>query len=209
LSIPSQVVTHEILRQASIALGGQRVWLWEFTAPERLEPRASSDPDAGARTPDVDVYSTIERWNIPVVLGSRWVGSRAWADGPWLIAPVRSRAPAPPPGGHERRSRERITLELAGLCLGLGDRVTRPDVPELVALPASIIQELTTPLAGAHAALQAAMESIGGSRGVPSERRLELLDQLGLANHDVERAISFLRSTQARLRTMLAPDSSR
>src|SRR2546430_6965830 len=44
------------------------------------------------------------------------------ADGFWVVAPVRTRPPAPPPEGRERRSRERLTLELAGLCLGLLDR---------------------------------------------------------------------------------------
>src|SRR5437899_12031933 len=54
--------------------------------------------------------------------GSRWIGSRAAPEGAWVIAPVRLRPPAPPPDGRERRSRERLTLELAGLCLGLLDR---------------------------------------------------------------------------------------
>ena len=39
--------------------------------------------------------------------------------GRWCIAPVRSDIPAPPPGGIERRRKERMALELAGICLGL------------------------------------------------------------------------------------------
>jgi diguanylate cyclase (GGDEF)-like protein/PAS domain S-box-containing protein len=37
----------------------------------------------------------------------------------WCVAPVRSELPLPPPGGVERRSLERLTLELGGVCIGL------------------------------------------------------------------------------------------
>jgi signal transduction histidine kinase len=152
----------------------------------------------------VDLYSTIERWSIPTGPGTRWVGSRAWAEGPWIIAPVRSRPPAPPPGGRERRSRERVTLELTGLCLGFGDRATQPEVQELAALPAAMVHELSNPLAAARATLQLVMESVGRSTDVLPERRLELLDELGLVNDDIDRAIAFLRSTHQRLRGQVA-----
>src|SRR5262249_15243065 len=36
----------------------------------------------------------------------------------WCLAPVRTDAPGPPPQGVERRTPERIALELAGECLG-------------------------------------------------------------------------------------------
>src|SRR5439155_24231980 len=66
--------------------------------------------------------STLRRWNVPIMQGGRLVGSRASRDVPWVIAPVRPRPPSPPPDGRERRSRERLTLRLAGLWLGLLDR---------------------------------------------------------------------------------------
>jgi hypothetical protein len=201
---PSITATREILRQASVALGGRPVWLWEVAGPERLAARLSSDPESDRRPPDVDLYSTIERWHIPIVHGSQWIGSRVWAEGPWVIAPVRSRPPAPPPNGRERRSRERITLELAGLCVGLGAHV-RGSVPlDLGALP-TLIHELGNPLAAAHAALQLVMESIGRGSDMPAARRLELLDELGLVNDDIERAVAFLRAAQDRPRGPVAP----
>jgi signal transduction histidine kinase len=192
--------TREILRQASVALA-RPVTVWEAVAHDRFEPRASSDPAEAARDPGLDLYSTIERWRIPIVPGSRWVGSRAWAEGPWIIAPVRTRPPAPPPGGRERRSRERMTLELAGLCLGLGQRLGRPDaVAELASLPAMIAHEASNPLAAAKAALQLAMETVRRWTELSAERRLELLEELGLVVDDIDRAATFLRAIQDRAR---------
>src|SRR5439155_26610332 len=50
--------------------------------------------------------------------GRRWVASHLKA-GQWCIAPVRNQPPLPPPTVVERRGRERMTLELAGVCIGL------------------------------------------------------------------------------------------
>src|SRR6267143_1511353 len=97
----------EVLRQAS-AVVGRPVVLWEVIGPHQAVPRASSGPDVGARPPGFDLDVILHRWSVAVPVGSRWV-----------TAPVRSRPPAPPPGGRERRSRERLALELAGLALGL------------------------------------------------------------------------------------------
>src|SRR2546427_6131309 len=122
----------EILRQASVALG-QPVTLFEVSARAQLEPKESSDAGSVARQANVDLDSTLRRWNVPILQGGRWVGCRASPDVPWVIAPLRPRPPAPPPDGRERRSRERLTLELTGLCLGLLDRrgagTPAPDAP--------------------------------------------------------------------------------
>src|SRR5438270_9493510 len=112
----------EILRQASVALGGRPVTVWEVSARAELEPQASSDTAPTHHTTKLDVDATLRRWNIAIVQGSRWVGCMTGANGFWVVAPVRTKPPAPPPDGRERRSRERLTLELAGLCLGLPDR---------------------------------------------------------------------------------------
>src|SRR6266576_1459968 len=109
----------EILRQASVALGGRPVTVWEVSARAELEPEASSEPAPTHHTTKLDVDATLRRWNIAIVQGSRWVGCRGAADGLWVVAPVRARPPAPPPDGRERRSRERLTLELAGLWLAM------------------------------------------------------------------------------------------
>lgn len=212
----------EILRQASVALGNRPVTLWEMTAASRLEPRAATDPAALQRPADIDVYSTLERWRVAPSAGSRWIGTRVWADGPWVIAPVRTHPPAPPPDGQERRSRERLTLELTGLCLGLGERrgaatgsaaSLRSNDPtgvggihdalsngDLATLPAMIAHEASNPLASARAGLQFATESVRRWRDLPDERRRPLLDELGLVRNDIDRAVAFLRAVQDRSR---------
>jgi len=202
----------EILRQASIALD-RPVTLFEVSARAELEPKESSDAGSVARLAKVDLDSTLRRWNVPILQGGRWVGSRASRDVPWVIAPVRARPPAPPPDGRERRSRERLTLELTGLCLGLLDRreaaaqAPKPQVDplrELAALPSVMAHEASNPLTAARAGLQLAMEAIGRWTDVAADRRLELLDELGQVVEDIDRAVTFLRAIQDRARGALA-----
>jgi signal transduction histidine kinase len=193
--------TREILRQASVALGGRPVTLWEAVAPARLEPRASTEPDGPHRSPGVDLYSTIERWRIPLKPGTGWLGGRAWTDGPWVVAPVRFRPPAPPPDGRERRSRERMTLELAALCLGLGQKLEAPDaLAEPAGVPAAMLHEASNPLAAAKGSLQLAIEAIGKWSEPAAAQRLEMLEELGLVVDDIDRAAQLLRSIHDRTR---------
>src|SRR5256886_8772855 len=123
----------EVLREASVALQGRVVTLWEVSARAEvipIMPSAAPSRSSGVR---LDLDSTLHRWGAPIIQGSRWVGCLLDDAGLWCIAPVRKQPAAPPPNGVERRSRERITLELAGLCLGLVDQppvVGRPPVPE-------------------------------------------------------------------------------
>jgi signal transduction histidine kinase len=194
--------TQEILRQASVALGGRPVTLWEAVSPNRFEPRASTEPDGPPQAPGVDLYSTIERWRVPITPGSAWLGGRAWANGPWVVAPVRSRPPAPPPEGRERRSRERMTLELAALCLGLGQRLEQPAAPgELPTLAATMVHEASNPLAAAKGSLQLAIETIGKWGEPTAPERREMLEELGLVVDDIDRAAQFLREIHARTRS--------
>src|SRR2546426_1281648 len=123
----------EVLRAASVALQGRAVTLWEVSSRAEVIPVMTSA--ASAQSPDtrLDLDSTLHHWGAPIIQGSRWVGCRLDDAGPWCVAPVRRQPAAPPPDGVERRSRERITLELAGLCLGLVDQppvVGRPRLPE-------------------------------------------------------------------------------
>ena len=203
----------EILRQASVALGGRPVTVWEVSAHAELEPQASSDPTPGHHGTKLDVDATLRRWNIAIVQGSRWVGCRGGGEDGWVVAPVRTRPPAPPPEGRERRSRERLTLELAGLCLGLLDRReplagpagTRPDpLQDITTLPGIIAHELSNPLTAARAGLQLAMESLGRWTEVAAGRRLELLDELGQIVEDIDRSVNFLRAIKDRARGALA-----
>lgn len=201
----------EILRQASVALDGRPVTEWEVSARAELEPQGSSEPAPTHHATKLDVDATLRRWNIQIVQGSRWVGCRTSAGDYWVVAPVRSRPPAPPPEGRERRSRDRLTLELAGLCLGLFDRrgpaaaTARLDpLQDITTLPGIIAHELSNPLTAARAGLQLAMESLGRWTEVAAGRRLELLDELGQVVDDIDRSVSFLRAIKDRARGALA-----
>src|SRR6185436_9624711 len=111
--------------------------------------------------------------------------------------PVRARPPAPPPGGRERRSRERLALELAGLALG-GIGALLQDAG--VVPPGLLAHEASNPLTAARAGLQLAMESIGRWVDLAADRRLSLLDDLGQVLEDIDRATAFLRAIQDRAR---------
>ena len=200
----------EVLRQAS-AVVGRPVILWEVTGTNAAVPRATSHPDLSTHLPGFDLDATLRRWKVPIPVGSRWVASPppgATSDG-WVIAPVRSHAAAPPPGGRERRSRDRLALELTGLALGLIDppateiaagTVRADPLDEMAALPAMIAHEASNPLTAARAGLQLAMESIGRWVDLAADRRLAVLDDLGQVIEDIDRATGFLRAVQDRSR---------
>jgi signal transduction histidine kinase len=168
------------------------------TGPHEAVARASSVPGAGAVLPSFDLDATLRRWKIAIPVGSRWVAAAGTTPDGWVIAPVRSRTPAPPPGGRERRSRERLALELAGLALGLIEG-GGPGV-DLAALPAMMAHEAGNPLTAARAGLRLAMESIGRWVDLAADRRLALLDDLGQVIEDIERATEFLHAVQERAR---------
>jgi len=125
----------------------------------------------------------------------------------WLVAPVRSRPPAPPPGGRERRSKERLALELAGLALGLiggsAGETTAGVTPGVLAHQAS------NPLTAARAGLQLAMESIGRWVDLAADRRLALLDDLGQVLDDIDRTTELLRAVRERGTTRGAGPAAR
>src|SRR5207253_1509326 len=60
----------EILRQASVALGGGPVTVWEVSVRAELEPQASSEPAPTHHATNLDVDATLRRWNIAIVQGS-------------------------------------------------------------------------------------------------------------------------------------------
>ena len=190
----------EVLRQASAVIG-RPVILWEVSGPDQMVPRATSEPAAAA--PHFDL-ATLRRWKVPIRVGSRWVAARlgpGGGGGSWVIAPVRSHPPAPPPDGRERRSRERLALELAGLAVGLIDRQSAADpLQELASLPAMIAHEASNPLTAARAGLQVAMETVGRWVDLGADRRLVLLDDLGQVIEDIDCAADFLRAVQDRAR---------
>lgn len=187
----------EVLRQAS-AVVGRPVVLWEIIGPHHAVARASSGPDVGARPPGFDLDAILNRWSVHVPVGSRWVTAPGDTPDAWVVAPVRSRPPAPPPGGRERRSKARLALELAGLALGLIGSPTSSDAP---AASGMLVHQASNPLTAARAGLQLSMEAIGRWVDLAADRRLGLLDDLGQVLEDLDRTAELLRAMRESART--------
>jgi signal transduction histidine kinase len=203
----------EVLRQASIALQGRPVTLWEVSARAEVSPIHTSVDNPTSVDTALDLDHTLHYWGAPIIQGSRWVGCRLNDGGPWCVAPVRKQPAAPPPDGVERRSRERITLELAGLCLGLVDqppaparpRLAEPDsLAELVRQPSVIAHEVANPLTAALASLDLAVDLVRVTESLEPGFKAELLEELGGVGDGMDQAIGFLRSVQDRARGGLA-----
>ncbi len=195
----------EVLRCTSVALSGSPVTVWEAVRGDHLELQSLGGSRNGVNGNAVtELEATLSGWRVPVHRGNRWVASPLKAGG-WLVAPVRTRPPDPPPGGQERRSPQRLTLELAGLCLGLLDRRvrTRPSasaLQDLAGLPAMIAHEAGNPLAAARAGLQLALETLRVPQELEPDRRTEMLQDLTQVLEDIDRAVAFLRAVQDRAR---------
>src|SRR6266516_4401532 len=164
----------EVLRQAGIALHGRVVTLWEISASADAIPLFSGIPDPPAKSTVLDLDTTLRRWGAPIVQKSRWVGCRLAEDGggPWVVAPVRSRPAAPPPTGVERRSPERLILELAGLSLGA--------------------------LAAALGNLDLGMDTLRDAQSLDPAFRSALLADFANVAGGIEQAADYLRSIQDR-----------
>jgi len=195
----------EVLRQASVALQGRVVTLWEVSKGVEVIPVLTSVADPPYQAVILDLDATLGRWGAPIIHGSRWVGCRL--DERWCVAPVRTQPPAPPPDGIERRSRERITLELAGLCLGLidaGPGAAHPRLPpaealwELARQPSIIAHEVGNPLAVALGNLDLSTETLRADKSLEPAVRAELLQDLANVAAGIEQASDYLRAIQER-----------
>jgi signal transduction histidine kinase len=200
---PAEGRWREMLRQASVALQDRVVTMWEATPAGEVRPILSSGPPRSADR--LDVAATLQQWGATIAPGGRWVGCRLNETARWCVAPVRKRPPAPPPAGVERRSRERITLELAGLCLGLTEdasesrRLPEADaLAELARKPSVIAHEVANPLTAALAGLDMALERVRDADQLEHAFRAELLEDLAGVAEGMEQAIEFLRSIQDR-----------
>jgi signal transduction histidine kinase len=202
----------EVLRQASVALQGRVVTLWEVSPRAEVLPVLASVPAPSYQATILDLDHTLHRWGTTLVQGGRWVG--CWLDdvGRWCVAPVRKHPPAPPPDGVERRSRERITLELAGLCLGLSDELAgvgrrRPEPEALIELarqPSVIAHEVANPLTAALANLDLTLQRVRAATALEPEFRTAVLEDLAGVAGGMEQAIEFLRTIQDRARGAVA-----
>src|SRR5881396_1588690 len=110
-----------ILRQTSAALRGRVVTLWRV-ARDLAVAEVASRPNPPLDAIELDVAAVLRTWVGAVGDKSLWVVCR-FDPSRLHVARVRSDVPAPPPAGIERRSPERLILELAGLSLGALERV--------------------------------------------------------------------------------------
>jgi len=119
---PPSESLQEVLRSAAIALQGRPVALWEVHDGGAVRPIATSPGRILPPTAVREMNDALADWQVERTAGRRWLGCRL-DMGRWCIAPLRGETAGPPPAGIERRKRERMTLELASLCIGLIDGI--------------------------------------------------------------------------------------
>ncbi|MGH7530325.1 MAG: sensor histidine kinase [Gemmatimonadales bacterium] len=197
----------EVLRQASVALRGRVVTLWEISPDTEAVPLLSGTLDPPAAETTLDLDATLRQWGAPIIQRSRWVGCRTDSGRGWCVAPVRARPAAPPPEGVERRSQERLILELAGLGIGALDasdgaehrRLAPADALwELARQPSVIAHEAGNPLAVALGNLDLSVDALRGADALDPSFRAQILDDLSNVAEGIEQAAGYLRSIQDR-----------
>jgi hypothetical protein len=121
----------EILRRTEQALQGRLVGLWRTTDGKTMVPIAVGSKRELPPTAAAEITRALRGWHVPIDRESSWLAARL-DMGRWCIAPVRANVPEPPPHGIERRKKERMLLELSGLCLGLIEErfASEPSSPE-------------------------------------------------------------------------------
>lgn len=158
-----------LLDQASAALRGHVVALWRLNGGRAVAEMVSR-PEPPQRAIDFDVAGLLQRWGRVAPPESLWVGCRIDVDR-WQVAPVRSDQPEPPPTGVERRSPERLVMELAGLCLGALERIWQA------------ADQTTVYLCSALCVLDVCLERVRTAQGLtPSVRAHLLADLAGVAD---------------------------
>ncbi|PYO16995.1 MAG: hypothetical protein DMD31_00835 [Gemmatimonadetes bacterium] len=114
---------------------------------------------------EFDVVAALRAWGGAVGDRSLWVVCSR-EPSRWHVARVRSDVPAPPPDGVERRSPERLVLELAGLSLGALEQIW------------AVADQATVYLCGALALLEACLERVRAAHGLTTTTRAHLLADL-------------------------------
>ena len=162
----------EVLRRVAIALKGRDVGVCEADARGRMHLlAASSAGDLGSVAVD-EVEATLRELGELRATGPSprlWVAGRLKPQH-WCVTPVCSALPQPPPAGVERRSPERLTLELGGVCIGLieapGREATASGAAGPQALLASIAEQVPALLWTTDAALRVTSRSGSGPKSL-------------------------------------------
>ena len=201
--------TVEVLRRAGAALDGRMVGLWEVEDSGALKPLACNGSEAQAWEVTPEVKVAVTHLAMPAPPGSRWVAGRL-SDSQWCVAPVRADVPDPPPIAQERRSRERLALELAGLCLGLSSRVAGDGMPADLDLferfmeqLGSFAQDIGGPLAVARTAVVRSGAALADAVPPDEAGRARLIEDLRAAGRALEQAVSLVRTVHDRARAVL------
>jgi len=164
-----------ILRQTSAALRGRPVTLWRM-AKGIAVAEVTSRPTPVRDMTESDVAAALRTWGLTADDRSLWVVCRP-EPSRWHVARVRSDLPQPPPAGIERRSPERLTLELGGLSLGALERLW------------AAADQATVYLCGSLALLEACVERVREMRGLTTTDRAHLLADLAVVADSIQGAL--------------------
>jgi hypothetical protein len=161
---------HALLDQASAALRGRVVALWRMVREDQAVTEIVSASENTLATIEFDLAGWLQRWGRVAPLESLWVGCRMDTDH-WHVAPVRSDPPRRPPAGVERRSPERLVIDLAGLCFGALEPLW------------SAADQATVYLCAALEVLQSCLGRVHATDGLSPHARARLLaDLAGVAD---------------------------
>ena len=203
----------EVLRRASAVLHGRMVGVWEVSPENSLIPVVANVTDELAWDATPEVKEALRHLAMPAGPRSRWVAGRISGTEQWCMAPVRDQVPAPPPNALERRSRERLALELAGLCLGLASRGAAERATE--AAPTDLFQRFTeqlgafaqeigSPLAAARQAVVRSSAALSGTTQPELTSRDKLAEDLRTAARALEQAVTLVKTVQEQARAVVA-----
>ncbi|HEV2749840.1 MAG TPA: hypothetical protein VGV12_04880 [Gemmatimonadales bacterium] len=135
----------------------------------------ASRPTPSRDVMDYDVAQALRTWGVTADDRSLWVVCRPESSR-WHVARVRSDLPAPPPAGVERRSPDRLILELAGLSLGALERIW------------TAADQGTVYLVGALSLIETCVERVRGMRGLTTTDRAHLLADLAVVADSIQGA---------------------
>ena len=207
----------EVLRRASAALHGRMVGVWEVSPENSLIPVVTNVTEALAWEATPEVKEALRHLAMPAGPGSRWVAGRVSGTEQWCMAPIRDQVPAPPQLAQERGSRERLALELAGLCLGLsshgapepGTQAAAPDLFERFTEQLGVFaKEIGSPLAVARQAVARSWAALAGTSQSEPASRETLQEDLRVASRALEQAVALVKTVQERARAVVASGGS-